>query len=103
MTFKKIFIIILFLSFADISLADEKMTLGLSIFNNKGQCNMCHTLKAAEAKGQIGPSLDLLKPQKQQIISVVSNGIGVMPSFKGTLSSEEIDAVAYFVFKNTNQ
>ncbi|MBO6489047.1 MAG: cytochrome c, partial [Pelagibacteraceae bacterium] len=27
----------------------------------------------------------------------VINGIGVMPPFEGTLSSEEIEAVAYFI------
>jgi len=27
--------------------ADDKMVLGLEIFNNKAQCGVCHTLQAA--------------------------------------------------------
>ena len=80
-----------------------QMELGLEVFNNKAQCGMCHTLKATGSEGQIGINLDQLKPSMQQVVSTVTNGIGVMPSFEGTLSSEEIDAVAYYVFESTNK
>jgi len=82
--------------------ADEKMVLGLEIFNNKAQCGVCHTLQAAGSEGQIGPSLDLLKPQLEQIVSTVTNGIGVMQAFEGILTTEEIEAVAHYVFNSTN-
>jgi mono/diheme cytochrome c family protein len=36
-------------------------------------------------------------------MAVVTNGNGVMPAFEGMLSSEEIDAVAYYVFESTNK
>ena len=81
----------------------EQMELGLEVFNNKAQCGMCHTLKATGSEGQIGINLDQLKPSMQQVVSAVTNGIGVMPSFEGTLSSEEIEAVSYFVSTSTNQ
>ena len=82
--------------------ADDKMVLGLEIFNNKAQCGVCHTLQVAGSEGQIGPSLDLLKPQLEQIVSTVTNGIGVMQAFEGILTTEEIKAVALYVFNSTN-
>ena len=83
--------------------ADDKMVLGLEIFNNKAECGVCHTLQAAGSEGQIGPDLDVLKPQMNKIIAVVTNGIGVMQAWEGILSYEEIEAVAYYVFHSTNK
>ena len=100
---KKIFFIFLTFFFTKLIYADEKMTLGLEVYNNKGQCGVCHTLAAAGSNGQIGPSLDVLKPQIENIIYTVTNGIGVMPSFKDTLSKEEIESLAYYVFNSTNK
>ena len=79
------------------------MDLGIEVFNNKAQCGTCHTLQAAESEGNIGPNLDLLKPQINQIIYVVTNGIGVMQPWDGILTKEEIEAVAYYVFNSTNK
>ena len=83
--------------------ADLKMELGLNIYNNKAMCGTCHTLKNAGSKGEIGPNLDMLKPQLEQVINVVTNGIGVMPPWEGILTAEEIEAVAYYVFNSTNK
>lgn len=80
-----------------------QMELGLEVYNNKAQCGMCHTLQAAGSEGKIGTNLDQLKPSMLQVVSTVTNGIGVMPSFEGMLSSEEIEAVSYFVSTSTNQ
>ena len=85
------------------SFADEKMILGLEVYNNTAQCGVCHSLQAAGSNGQIGPNLDMLKPQVEQIISAVTNGIGVMPPWKGILTQEEIEAVAYYIFNSTNK
>jgi mono/diheme cytochrome c family protein len=73
------------------------MELGLDVYNDKAQCGMCHALQAAGSEGQIGPNLDHLRPSIPQVIGAVTNGIGVMPPFEGILSSEEIEAVAYFI------
>ena len=116
---KKIFLVLIFLIFSVSACTDPKevaesesqeavasvaqMELGLKVFNNKAQCGMCHTLQAAGSEGQIGTNLDQLKPLMPQVVSAVTNGIGVMPAFEGTLSSEEIDAVAYYVFESTNK
>ena len=99
---KKLFLILMIKNFYTSALAEDKMTLGLEVYNNKAQCGVCHVLDAAGSNGQIGPSLDVLKPQIEQVILAVTNGIGVMPSFDDTLSKEEIESVAYYVFNSTN-
>ena len=99
---KYLFILVLFF-FSKVSFADEKMILGLDVYNNKAQCGICHSLQAAGSEGQIGPNLDMLKPQTEQTISAVNNGIGVMPPWEGILTQEEIEAVAYYIFKSTNK
>ena len=116
---KKIFLVLIFLIFSVSACTDPKevadseseeavasvaqMELGLEVYNNKAQCGICHTLQSAGSKGQIGTNLDQLKPLMPQVVSAVTNGIGVMPSFEGMLSSEEIEAVSYFVSTSTNQ
>ena len=99
---KKFLFILLFIIVKNNSFADDKMELGIEIYNEKAMCGTCHTLQAASSDGDIGPNLDMLKPQLSQIISAVANGIGVMPPWKGILTDEEIEAVAYYVFYSTN-
>ena len=98
----KIFIVILLFSFSlttRLKADSEKIVLGLEIFNNKAMCGTCHVLKAAGSTGNIGPDLDSLKPSEEQVRDVVVEGLGVMPAFgeEGLLTSEEIDAVSYYV------
>ncbi len=99
---KKILFILLIKIFITPVFADNKMNLGIEVFNNKAECGVCHALKAAGSTGDIGPDLDMLKPQIEQIIYAVTNGIGVMPPWDGILTTEEIKAVAYYVFTSTN-
>ena len=101
MKFKKILLILIFILFNSWTFADDKMDLGLQVYNNKAQCGVCHTLQSAGSEGQIGPNLDILKPQIPQIIFAVTNGIGVMQSWESILTYEEIEAVAYYVFNST--
>lgn len=61
-------------------------------------CATCHTLKDAGSTGNIGPDLDELKPSEQQIRAVLRDGSGAMPSFEGTLSKEQLDAVTAYVY-----
>ena len=100
MSFKKI-LFVFFLIFSSSAFADDKMALGLEVYNNKAQCGVCHVLQSAGSEGQIGPNLDQLKPTISRIISVVTNGIGVMQAWEGILTHEEIEAVAYYVFNGT--
>jgi mono/diheme cytochrome c family protein len=69
---------------------------GKQVFETAG-CKSCHTLKAAGASGTVGPNLDDAKPPKALVVDRVTNGKGVMPSFKGQLSPGQIQAVAEFV------
>jgi len=98
----KIFIFVLLFSFfltINLKADPEKMALGLEVYNNKAMCGTCHILKAAASEGDIGPNLDSLKPLEEQVKGVVTEGLGVMPAFgdEGLLTSEEIDAVSYYV------
>ena len=100
---KKILLILLVVTFSSSAFADPKMELGLDVYNNKAMCGACHTLQAASSVGEIGPSLDQLKPLLSHIISTVTHGIGVMPAFGSMLTEEEIEAVSYYVFNSTNK
>jgi cytochrome c553 len=77
------------------------VTLGATIFKTKG-CSGCHTLKAAGATGTVGPNLDQLKPAYAAVVTQVTNGGGVMPSFKGSLSTAQIQDVAAYVYTSTH-
>ena len=99
---KKFLFILLFIIVKNNSFADDKMKLGLDVYSNKAQCGVCHSLQAAKSEGDIGPDLDQLRPQLEQIISAVRNGIGVMPPWEGILTKKEIEAVAHYVFNSTN-
>lgn len=73
---------------------------GKSVFATAG-CAGCHTLSAANANGSIGPNLDDAKPPFELVVDRVTNGKGVMPSFKGQLTDEQINDVAAFVSEST--
>jgi uncharacterized membrane protein len=69
---------------------------GKQVFASAG-CAGCHTLSDAGATGTVGPSLDAAKPSAELVAERVRNGEGVMPSFAGRLSDDDIDAVAAYV------
>jgi hypothetical protein len=69
---------------------------GGKVFASAG-CGGCHTLKAADAKGQVGPNLDELKPDATTVEHQVRVGGNGMPSFRARLSSRQISLVADFV------
>ena len=73
---------------------------GEAVFAEAG-CGSCHTLAAADATGEVGPSLDETKPSKELVIDRVTNGKGAMPAFKDSYSAEQIAAVADFVVAST--
>jgi cbb3-type cytochrome c oxidase subunit III len=70
-------------------------TSGKDIFTQN--CSGCHTLADAGTTGTVGPNLDQAKPPKSLVVTRVTNGKGVMPSFKGKLSDQQIQAVADYV------
>ena len=76
-------------------------TAGKAVFASAG-CTGCHTLKAANATGKVGPDLDQLKPAEDTVVHQVENGGGAMPAFKGQLSAKQIQDVAAFVYASTH-
>jgi LPXTG-motif cell wall-anchored protein len=82
------------------ALAQGDPAAGKTVYTSAG-CGTCHTFKAAGSTGTIGPNLDTTKPTYSKAVSVVTNGAqsaaGVMPAFKGTLTTAQIADVAAFV------
>jgi len=76
----------------------DEPTDGREIFVDN--CGSCHTLAAAGTSGTVGPNLDESKPSKELAVDRVTNGKGVMPAFRDTLSPEQIEAVAEYVAQN---
>jgi len=71
-------------------------TAGKQVFATAG-CTSCHTLADAGATGTVGPNLDEAKPPAALVVDRVTHGKGVMPSFSGQLSEQQIQDVAAYV------
>jgi len=69
---------------------------GKDVFATAG-CVSCHTLADAGASGTIGPNLDQARPPAELVVERVTNGQGAMPSFKASLSEQQIQDVAAYV------
>ncbi len=93
------------LSLASAPAALAADALGQKVFTQIAQpsCALCHTLQAAGATGEVGPSLDELQPDQDQVLRAVTTGVGVMPSFRETLTKEQIEAVARFVAQSVRK
>nr|WP_280926625.1 cytochrome c [Schlegelella koreensis] len=78
-----------------------QLALGKALFTKDASpaCAVCHTLRDAGAAGEVGPNLDELQPDPARITKALNNGIGNMPSFKGSLSPAQIEALARYVSK----
>jgi mono/diheme cytochrome c family protein len=45
---------------------------GRELFGQR--CQYCHTLKASQAVGRVGPNLDTLRPPKNLVLNAIENG-----------------------------
>ena len=88
MKYYNYFFATMFILFAQTLCADEILDLGKNIFLEKGNCATCHTLDDARSKADIGPNLNLIKPDIGRVVMAVTNGIGVMPAYEGILTPE---------------
>jgi mono/diheme cytochrome c family protein len=70
---------------------------GKEVFTGASACAGCHTLADANASGTVGPNLDQTKPSAALVVDRVTNGQAAMPSFKDSLSEEQIQDVAAYV------
>ncbi len=59
-------------------------------------CGICHALADAGASGNIGPSLDELKPDVPRVVKAIKTGINQMPAYP-QLSEEQVQALARYV------
>lgn len=76
---------------------------GKAIFTEKAAptCATCHALADAGATGTLGPDLDHLRPDHDQMLAVLRDGAGVMPSFEEQLDAEQMEAVIAYVLSVT--
>jgi cytochrome c6 len=70
---------------------------GKDVFLSAGGCGSCHTFADAGTSGTVGPNLDDASPSFDKAVEQVTNGGGVMPPFKDTLSDQQIQDVAAYV------
>ena len=102
----KLFYLIIFISLNLFFLpvkSDQMFDKGKDIFLNIAVCSTCHIMADAGSVGQIGPNLNEIRPDKMRVIQTVTNGIGVMPSYQGELTTEQIEAVAHYVSLSSDQ
>lgn len=77
---------------------DALVVAGKEVFASaEAGCGSCHTLADAGAEGTVGPNLDDTKPDVALVVERVTNGQGVMPSFKGKLTEQQIEELAAYV------
>lgn len=82
--------------------ADEMYKFGKNIFLKKANCASCHTLADAGSVGNIGPSLNEIKPDYIRILNAVTIGIGSMQGYEGRLTDKEIESVVHYVYESIN-
>jgi mono/diheme cytochrome c family protein len=58
-------------------------------------CGACHTLADAGTNGQVGPNLDSVAPDVQEVLTAIETGPGQMP--ENLLQGEEARQVAEYV------
>ena len=102
MKYYNYFFVTIFILFTQSLSANEILDLGKNIFLEKGNCATCHALNDAGSNADIGPNLNLIKPDVGRVVMVVTNGIGIMPAYEGILTSKEIEAVALYVSEKSN-
>jgi mono/diheme cytochrome c family protein len=76
---------------------NASQTRGRAVFAK--YCSTCHTLKASNAVGKVGPNLDVLHPPKGLILDAIAKGRargqGQMPA--GLVDGEDAQDVAAYV------
>jgi cytochrome c oxidase subunit 1 len=75
---------------------------GAQLFSSR--CGSCHTLRAGNTQGQVGPNLDSVKPDEAQVLAAIRKGglgSGTMP--KGIVQGKEAKQVAAFVARTAGK
>ena len=71
---------------------EEPQTLGAGLFQDN--CSACH---GADLQGGVGPNLITSQLDADSLTTVISDGRGGMPSWRNSLSSEDIAAITDFI------
>ena len=80
------------------SATPARVAAGKKVFaSTTASCAKCHTLADAGSSATVGPNLDAAKPSSALVIERVTNGLAPMPSFRATLSAQQIQDVAAYV------
>lgn len=69
---------------------------GRTLFLDVG-CSSCHTLGDAGSTGRVGPNLDRVQPSAAQVKQMLLHGGGGMPSFRSSLTPEQMRDLAAYV------
>jgi sulfite dehydrogenase len=96
---------LLALAAAPVLAAGDDLAVGKALFVNGAvpACAVCHTLKDAGTTGEVGPALDELKPSADRVAAALRNGVGLMPSYKDSLTDTQIRAIARYVASVSGQ
>jgi cytochrome c6 len=83
---------------APLAASDVINEQGRVLFTSAAQppCAICHTLRDAKATGEIGPSLNEIKPDEDRVRQALQTGIGQMPAFD-SLTDEQKNILAKYV------
>ena len=102
--FLNFFVTSFFLIFSSLTqvTADELFNKGKEVFLGSGNCAACHMLSDAGSNSMVGPNLNEIRPVFERVYNVVLNGAGVMPSYQGILTEEEMKAVSFYVSESAN-
>ncbi len=100
---KHLFAVVLIALLATSSQAQNIMEDGKKLFLQTAvpACAICHTMKHAGAVGEVGPSLDELKPDATRVEKAIRNGLGQMPANK-SLSDAQVKLLSKYVASATS-
>ena len=79
--------------------ADEEAGRALFTADAAPSCGSCHSLSEAATTASVGPNLNVLGPDEEQIVQAVTNGVGAMPAYGGRLTEEQIQQIAAYVHR----
>ena len=81
---------------AVVDVSPASVAAGKAVYDSAG-CGGCHVLAAAGSEGKVGPNLDDAKPDASRVVAVVTDGKGVLPSYRDRLTAKQIEHLAAFV------
>ncbi len=90
------------MTFASTAASNDDIGKELFLKGAVPACAVCHTLKAAGAVGEVGPSMNDLKPDTARVMNAVKNGIGIMPAYPD-LTPEQLQILLDYVAKASLQ